>query len=1735
MIRIPMVGDADLTANNHERKHSIDDNSVGSCSLASALKDEYAKDNDASSSQSSSAKRNLPTIALITMIVVSTFFVTFLAFTNNEDGRSTSISKQPQSPHSKRELLLRKKKSNDYNSGLTLSYKIANMVLVDIPDTEPTNVPTDIPAEETIDSKEEGSEEERNQLIDNKKAAAAVVAGLVIVNSDIDLKQNRDKNLTVSGSLGSRCLFNASCDGGLICIRRICAEDTKTTRRDRSDAPSDSPSTNGDNDSTSSRFKLGRGDDDTIAEETNVNDDSPRLKIGRSDDDDDYTDDASLVLKLVNRRREVPLPTKSLLEVCSPSYLRANSTTDCQRGCTSPNANCCGLDLVLNDSDESCFSENRVACALYAPCSFLALGFDGDRSTEYDDDGQEEEYVNSDVTIVSSAVSVLDLPPVKHLAEVCAPPYLQSNGTRECEALCIGEEQSCCDPSLLITSPEESCFEDKKAICAGYLLCLPLMFARETERNVPVTDDDASVILQQESYGHISLSDFGKVPLPRINIVQACDPRTMSVNGTSQCRSGCNVPEAACCGLELLIRKSDESCFEDNKVICSLYAPCSLLQFSGSPSDTRGVDDEVEREGDSVDALQGFPLVQELTKVCKRDYMKVNGTSQCEFLCMGKDDCCDASLLASNPDASCFQDQPLICGAYLVCSTLRSSASVDLIDKFTEANSFSASAQIQPSEYYGEDYSNYDYYDGNDIVGIYDEAVISTHTMTRTPPLPPINLLNTCAPSYLLLNGTEECSAVCSVPEAACCGLGLFVSGSEESCFDDHLLICSLYAPCSVLQFGVFSTDHGEYHDDGYNDDDTYQDTLPEDDDDAALPQSKEKDMSRVNGKVGTMFSNLLSFPPILKLKSVCDTSYLRSNGTNECQDACVKRDPCCHPIKLLTDPDGSCFRDRPVVCGGYLFCTPLSFLQDDEDFRDEDGNRAQGLPDENGRNEIVLNMDMPVPRVNLLQVCSPSFLLNNGTSACREGCAPQASCCRLDLMMTGSSESCYDDYTFLCALYAPCAILQFGGIGMATVEGGKEQVDSGLQIVNTVSSPPIQRLRTVCHPSYLRSNGTLACENACIMREPCCDPILLTTNPHQSCFHDRPMECGGYLFCTPLTMISSNDMSSAQESSLLLDNDSYFNDLDITVEDQQQAATPSVSMQIFGKPPIPRVNLLKVCNPRYLLVNGTSECEYGCNIPEAACCGLGLLATDSPESCFDDHTAICGLYVPCSFLQFGVDPLERQRDTDDNVSLAEDETQVAIARLRSFPPILRLSNVCKTDYLRSNGTSECEDACIMRDDCCHPRYLLSTSNEDKSCFRERPLICGGYLFCTPLSFTRLDGGEKDVEGSGVIEDFENDGAVAIVEEQGDTGNKWPLPLPPLLTITEVCSPSYMRGNGTYECEEICDANEDVACCNPLLLVTNAASSCYAENKVTCTLYLPCLSLMLLPSSDETAGYTVGKNSITTQDDLVLSEKLKLECQETYLQTYGTDECESDWNSYEELTMNAISTLPIAPATLSEMCDHDYISSFGPGDCEEHCITASCCDPTLLFEKQEITNGNDSRTSCFSKNLMSCPTYFPCLTLKVDADMVANHNNNRGDGVFLVNNRDRDEEDTGDEAIQDKMSTHYRPINKRDDGDGKEKKLSKENKDGEGFGKTAGTKLGLIKGDDRTKEIKDSMQTKPPEMYDPVIHEMNMITNEKEREEVEEDASRTSPPQKEEVGDTISLFRVPRKKRNPTI
>eukprot|EP00593_Proboscia_inermis_P016114 CAMPEP_0171314202 /NCGR_PEP_ID=MMETSP0816-20121228/49894_1 /TAXON_ID=420281 /ORGANISM="Proboscia inermis, Strain CCAP1064/1" /LENGTH=68 /DNA_ID=CAMNT_0011802807 /DNA_START=134 /DNA_END=340 /DNA_ORIENTATION=- len=68
----------------------------------------------------------------------------------------------------------------------------------------------------------------------------------------------------------------------------------------------------------------------------------------------------------------------------------------------------------------------------------------------------------------------------------------------------------------------------------------------------------------------------------------------MSVNVTSQCRSGCNIPEAACCGLELLIRKLDESCFEDNKDICSLYAPCSLLQFSGSPLDTQGVDDEIE-------------------------------------------------------------------------------------------------------------------------------------------------------------------------------------------------------------------------------------------------------------------------------------------------------------------------------------------------------------------------------------------------------------------------------------------------------------------------------------------------------------------------------------------------------------------------------------------------------------------------------------------------------------------------------------------------------------------------------------------------------------------------------------------------------------------------------------------------------------------------------------------------------------------------------------------------------------------------------------------------------------------------------------------------------------------------------------------------------------------------------------------------------------------------------------
>ena len=62
--------------------------------------------------------------------------------------------------------------------------------------------------------------------------------------------------------------------------------------------------------------------------------------------------------------------------------------------------------MVLNDSNKSCFSKNLFACAFYAPCSFLALRFDRYRSTEYNDDGQEDGYVNSNVTIVSLAASV---------------------------------------------------------------------------------------------------------------------------------------------------------------------------------------------------------------------------------------------------------------------------------------------------------------------------------------------------------------------------------------------------------------------------------------------------------------------------------------------------------------------------------------------------------------------------------------------------------------------------------------------------------------------------------------------------------------------------------------------------------------------------------------------------------------------------------------------------------------------------------------------------------------------------------------------------------------------------------------------------------------------------------------------------------------------------------------------------------------------------------------------------------------------------------------------------------------------------------------------------------------------------------------------------------------------------------------------------------------------------------
>jgi hypothetical protein len=191
----------------------------------------------------------------------------------------------------------------------------------------------------------------------------------------------------------------------------------------------------------------------------------------------------------------------------------------------------------------SCFEDNPIQCATYAPCLRMVVS---------------EIHERQNVTVSPSSPPL----PGSILYDICSAESLDTQaGFVHCTAECLLGE--CC----MDTNPKTSCAFTQQLICPFYMPCLNLL-ERMSQMNTWMNDDDttagATSVPTQADANHTV------VETPPDDIKLRCSEEALSSStGPLLCYAACQLGE--CC---FASGDTTTNCFSSNNETCELYRPC---------------------------------------------------------------------------------------------------------------------------------------------------------------------------------------------------------------------------------------------------------------------------------------------------------------------------------------------------------------------------------------------------------------------------------------------------------------------------------------------------------------------------------------------------------------------------------------------------------------------------------------------------------------------------------------------------------------------------------------------------------------------------------------------------------------------------------------------------------------------------------------------------------------------------------------------------------------------------------------------------------------------------------------------------------------------------------------------------------------------------------------------------------------------------------------------------------
>lgn len=532
-------------------------------------------------------------------------------------------------------------------------------------------------------------------------------------------------------------------------------------------------------------------------------------------------------------------------------------------------------------------------------------------------------------------------------------------------------------------------------------------------------------------------------------------------------------------------------------------------------------------------------------------------------------------------------------------------------------------------------------------------------------------------------------------------------------------------------------------------------------------------------------------------------------------------------------DPDQNCEKDYAQICAEYHSCP--HYKMNAPDFY----HTGTALNDDFIDDDSSLSVKMPEVSMDIL--CSISNLLSDeGLSKCRRECE-KAKCC-----FASSHNSCLDNFSATCDLYAPCSSLPPDFSSSSTNNNDKQSSNSSEK--NNI--PPPQPVDELCSEGNLRTKkGRDLCSQICEAGMCCFEQAS-----DENCFLDNPSRCREYDACRAMYQVPEPQGDIESKCEPLLSSDFSYNiknNADLSLADsqklckdackpasccwepepgncyQQNAATcqkyevcsmvddssSSLSVWSDGFDTSTVTQLCSTENKRSK--QGLEQCQKACSV--ASCCVNNnneeeeWMEGTSSSGCGDEF---CSFYVEqCE------DVLIHTADNNKDSALlpttpSSSQNNVEISNESSLDSV---QIVCSEEGVNRtpDGRQKCKDECSMVTCCVVP------SSSPYSCVEQNPYYCSTHVDACEILTAQYQ--EEEEEDS---------------SPYYDTG----LPYAPPELEDRFCTDSNIRTfSGRSKCEEMCAVS---SCCFAFSTGDQASSfSCYEENQEACDTYSVCVKL----------------------------------------------------------------------------------------------------------------------------------------------------------------------------------------------------------------------------------------------------------------------------------------------------